>query len=48
MTQPQKFSREFQREVATAKVFHHEQFTLFGIRYCPAAMLHTCVQHSHV
>ena len=30
MTQPQKFSREFQEEIAITKVFHCKQFALHG------------------
>ena len=31
MTQPQKFSCEFQRDAETAKVFCRQQFALYGI-----------------
>ena len=30
MTQPRKFSHEFQQDIATAKVFHHKLFALYG------------------
>ena len=30
MTQPQKLSHEFQQDVTTTKVFHHERFALYG------------------
>ena len=31
MTQPQKFSYEFQHDVTTTKVFHHRQFALYSM-----------------